>query len=465
MKVYLYTTTKRNNSTKIPTGGVEVDAVLKDATSILTPTLYFNRAAVSHEYNYCYIPDFGRYYHKTDIVYNGSQVVYSFAVDPLASFKNVIGASSQYVLRSSAKSNGTIIDSKYPITCEYTLEAATIKNPFSEDMTTTGCFSVGIVGSGTTQYYLFTPGAFAPFMQMISTDVYAGMLLGNSFITTFPQYKAIINGLDYISSITWLPFFPASDCYETIPAATGFDVGAVHFDTQVFRVIKPVQPRAISFGALKKHPLTAVRGEYVNAPPFTRINMFIPFFGQFEISSADLIGMTDLAITMLIDIRVGTSSLTIQATNGTVSKILSRLSGAVGIPVQVSAVRVGGVGIPQILSTALTTVAGMAANPAGGIVGGIQAIGDLAQNYIPSVSTIGNTGGMDGMRGNYRLEYTFYNPVDDDNSQYGRPLCEVTRIDTIPGFIMCSNVELEVNATFDEQQQIKNYMESGFFYE
>lgn len=266
MKVYLYTTTKRNNSTKIPTGGIEIDAVLKEATSILTPTLYFNRAAIDHEYNYCYIPDFGRYYHKTDIVYNGSQVIYSFAVDPLASFKNAIGASSQYVLRSSAKSNGTIIDSKYPITCEYTLEAATITNPFSDDMNTTGCFSVGIVGSGTTQYYLFTPGAFAPFMQMISTDVYAGMLLGNSFITTFPQYKAIINGLDYISSITWLPFFPAPDCYETIPAATGFDVGAVHFDTQVFRVIKPIQPRAISFGTLKKHPLTNTRGEYVNAP-------------------------------------------------------------------------------------------------------------------------------------------------------------------------------------------------------
>ena len=67
IKVKLWSFTKRENSTKIPTGtATEFDCVLKDDTSIVNPTIELSANNLT-SYNYAQISDFGRYYFIRDI--------------------------------------------------------------------------------------------------------------------------------------------------------------------------------------------------------------------------------------------------------------------------------------------------------------------------------------------------------------------------------------------------------------
>ena len=68
------------------------------------------------------------------------------------------------------------------------------------------------------------------------------------------------------------------------------------------------------------------------------------------------------------------------------------------------------------------------------------------------------------MIGDIKLQAIFAEIVDDDLVCRGRPLCEIRQISTIPGFIQCADVEVHLNCTSGEMVEIKNYMESGFFY-
>ena len=58
-----YSFAKRKNSTAQPSGGSQIDVMLKDGTSLLAPVFLLNTASVS--FNYCSFE--GRYYFVTDI--------------------------------------------------------------------------------------------------------------------------------------------------------------------------------------------------------------------------------------------------------------------------------------------------------------------------------------------------------------------------------------------------------------
>ena len=62
-----YSMTKRENSTKLPTGGSSANIELLQDTSLITPTLIVNGNVGGGNgnpirFNYCYIQEFGRYY-------------------------------------------------------------------------------------------------------------------------------------------------------------------------------------------------------------------------------------------------------------------------------------------------------------------------------------------------------------------------------------------------------------------
>lgn len=55
--------------------------------------------------------------------------------------------------------------------------------------------------------------------------------------------------------------------------------------------------------------------------------------------------------------------------------------------------------------------------------------------------------------------------VEEENSERGRPLCQVKQISTIPGFILTSGANIETNLTASENADICNIMNGGFYYE
>ena len=63
------------------------------------------------------------------------------------------------------------------------------------------------------------------------------------------------------------------------------------------------------------------------------------------------------------------------------------------------------------------------------------------------------------------LNSTFYHVVDDDVEHLGRPLCQDVTPSSIPGYMLCADVEIEIPGTKPEMENIVSLMESGFYYE
>ena len=61
MKIYMYSYSKKNKSTRLVTATpAEVDVQIKDNCTVENPLLLFDFEPTS--YNYCYIPVWDRYY-------------------------------------------------------------------------------------------------------------------------------------------------------------------------------------------------------------------------------------------------------------------------------------------------------------------------------------------------------------------------------------------------------------------
>ena len=107
----------------------------------------------------------------------------------------------------------------------------------------------------------------------------------------------------------------------------------------------------------------------------------------------------------------------------------------------------------------------MTGNVVGAIQGGLSAIGSAIDTAYPTVTTSGINAGFASLEGSWHLVSTFYNMVDDDMDHRGRPLCKVKQISTVPGYLLCSDVEVNLPAPPNEIDTIKAYMEGGFYYE
>lgn len=116
---------------------------------ITNPTLLIqiSDAIVNYAmYNYCYIPDLGRYYYITSIRSRGTLVEMECKCDVLKSFKNDIIGSVQYVSRTENESisNRYLVDTALPISSKHIF---TIQ-PFGNKAYDENCISVILETAG-----------------------------------------------------------------------------------------------------------------------------------------------------------------------------------------------------------------------------------------------------------------------------------------------------------------------------
>lgn len=99
---------KRNYLTEVQT----ISGVLREETSILAPIITLELSSRPNA-NYCYIPQFGRYYYITDIVSIRNNLwSISLYVDVLMSNREAILNCKGFVERNEFKHNNMLIDKK-----------------------------------------------------------------------------------------------------------------------------------------------------------------------------------------------------------------------------------------------------------------------------------------------------------------------------------------------------------------
>ena len=101
--------------------GGEISCVLKENCSILEPSIRVSMDAVGESYasiNYCFIPEFGRYYFVgVPIVEPGQAITYNLEVDPLMTYATGGGngglMNTQFMIaRAEKEGNNYFIDTE-----------------------------------------------------------------------------------------------------------------------------------------------------------------------------------------------------------------------------------------------------------------------------------------------------------------------------------------------------------------
>lgn len=463
--VNLYVFSKKVNSTAIPTGApITHSCILKDPCGILNPTIGLNLGLSDSPAgcNYAYIPVFNRYYYIKEWTFQNALWYASLEVDTLASWKTQIGASTCYVLRSSGSSDGTILDTTYPATGETTFHLDTQDSPWIP-VFSLGRFIVGIAGINT-RYFVFTETTLNAFFAYLFSDEYAAKLTTN-WVVMFPSLKAQCNPLQYITSIMWIPFTPTATT-DVATIKTGWvDV------PQSGKMVSQTALDAFLYSTetaftIAKHP-QASRGSYLNNSAHSTYTLFFPPWGKIQLDADIAANSTQIIAQCNIDLRTCEGTLIIKNETG---YILSKLHAQIGVPHQVTQIVAKGYGIANIIQPAIGAATGAIMGGAVGTVGGtivgtVSQIGNMASSKIPTATTIGSNGGLDSLLGIPCLQHEFKTVVSEDLNHRGRPLCVNRQINTLSGFIMVADADIDLTATKQEQESVRSFMEGGFFFE
>lgn len=324
IRVALWSLDKRRNSTKQPnTVGAYFEGELKSAFSVSGFEMKFNLTdqLVAPTYNYCYIESFRRYYFITDWYYDSGFWYAVLAVDVLASYKQEIGGTSQFISRAYSNYNPLIIDASYPTTGTVTRSSDSLTPAEFWGASPTGAnglIVIGVVGAsasgiGAVTYYAMSMAVFNAFMNsMLSSIAWAN--ISTTEISEELQ-KALINPTQYITSCRWFPIDAGS--FTGGAATTQLALGWWTFNLSgTARVLSTVGSAWVGRSSeldIPKHPQVQGRGLYTQFSPYsTYMLKFLPF-GVFEIDSTELAEKDTLGIQVSTNLMTGDAVLQLAA--------------------------------------------------------------------------------------------------------------------------------------------------------
>lgn len=460
LTVKFYSVSKAVNSTALPTGEpmAEYECRMLDACSILRPVILLNVGPQANPTgaNYAYIAEYSRYYWVSDWTVNRGQWVATLSIDPLASWKEEIGNTYQYVLRSSSESNPSVQDSMYPATSASTWNSAVPSaNPFVHELGS-GEYVIGIVGKsgamGAVSYYVMTPAQFRAFGQQLygDTSIYD---IAQEEIAAF---KSQFNPLQYIVYCQWFPF--------TLPkgeALSAVDFGWWQLTTQCYKLpANPIHIVNTEF-ALPNHPQLP-RGTYLNKSPYSRYSLIYGTFGDVPLDASALPDTSNRTVNanMQVDLVTGYAILQVTSPGG---GTLAYASGKIGVDISLAQIAVDYKG--AAVQAIQTVGAAIASGGASLLTGGLSGISNAIDSLVPQMRTSGSNGSIADYYIMPRIICQFITIAAEDNERLGRPLCARRKINTLSGFLQTVDTELEIPATSGEIDMIKSYMEGGMHFD
>lgn len=483
IKVHFYTFSKKTNSTEQPTGdGTVFDCTFLDGADILSPTIKLNTTmtATITANNYCYIPEFSRYYYVQRWFHRDGLWHCLLSVDVMASWKSAIGLHTGYVLRSASESNGAIKDTFYPALTGPLHNSKAISLSTGgvtwTDSLASGTYVVGIIsgqGTGSVNYYAMSPSEFTTFCNAIYNN--SGDWMNSALITdvTTELLKTLFNPFEYIVSVMWFPV--------TVP--TGGALGAIPLGwwsvpASGALLISDIVPLIQYTVTPDAHPQAATRGSYLNSSPYTTLTLDFQPFGLIPLD-ASIVCNHSLTVNLFIDYISGTACMHI-AVNGDNSSttIIYSSAAQIGVPIQVSgrqpsigSMIAGAAGVLIDSASAVSGVLGDIAHVSSSMMGG-QDLASTASGIVSQIadglkrmSSTGSNGGRAQLLDEFYLSEDYLLIADEDNAQFGRPLYGVRQVGNLSGYIQMGDSDIAFPGLAEEIDAVRAAMIKGFFYE
>ena len=490
INVEFYNLSKRDNSTKQPSGSPVLTAAcdLKEECGIIRPVLLVHGIANPSNLNYVHIPSFNRFYYVSEWTWRLGLWEASLYVDVLATYKTQIGNATEYVVRSSHSYDGKITDNYYPSVAIDDSDSVTITSPLGGTLSN-GHYVLGVIndngGMGAVEYYRLDPTQFSTLCGAMFANNPAWYDLSGVAKSTPADIteialptevmKSLVNPMQYVTSCQY--FGPG----VTVPV-TG-SVTDIHFgwwDSNVpaYKVGQAAYDVIYGSFSIPAHPQAASRGIYLNIAPYTKITFNAGPFGFFPVDSTYFADSLSGAYRIGVDCVTGEGTLTVLDDNG---NIISVHRAQIGVPIKMAAITRDylqtaanvvnvssdiGAGIGGTVGKALTgdiagafeTGFGAAGKVANGIVSSIK-------GAMPVLTAAGSGGSLYEINRNWSITVQHFLLAEEDNANRGRPLAKKKKISDIPGYIMVLDADLATDGFSAETEQVRSYMEGGFFYE
>lgn len=476
---------KRRNSTKVPTNQLSDTrtVTLKETTSQDRPT--FIVTGNNFHYNYCEWD--GKYYFIEDIEsLRNNEIAIHCILDPLATYRTQILASTQYVSYSSVSGGAYLPDTRIPILKDASVSSAATTMNFlftdggfyvltavGKDGCHTYCADITNLRSLINDLSTWTDDLVNDFMDNITTPATVEAGLENLY-TIIARSGAVGNAYtdapSCIRSCIWVPFFPSFFTDGSTQLYLGqYDTGLTLFKCKSTPVTRTA---TVSIPWQSSGWQRAVCEE---------VYLYLPLVGMVSIPSDEIVKESSISITWSATATDGCIAYLVKAGSQIIGTYGANCSVnyPIGISQQASA---GEIVQTAFAGTQRTVSAGIGAassiNPisiAGGAVeAGMTAIDAAYQtaNMAASFhnSCIGGIGGGAGTGLSIDCTcFTVYHPpvIPPANMKatMGLPTMQPLTLSTLTGFCQCANAHVEAPATANELNAIDAMLNSGFYIE
>lgn len=469
MQIYLYKFNKRPNSTAqpLPTAGKAFTVQIKDECSFITPVLRFTPDNLVSgvfsptAFNYAQIAYWQRFYYITDWQYINGSWEATLSVDVLASFKAEIGNTSAYVVRAAGASDGSIIDTNYPAKTNYDIRKINVATSWYGVAPSGGSYILGCINYnnggkvGAISYYALNSTQLAALLNYLFTDsIFYSSNISEIGVGLF---KSMFNPFQYIVSCIWFPFAAASF------GSASDNVKVGYWDTGVSAtVVSALAQKTFVTATIPDHPQLS-RGSYLNYEPYSRLTLYVPPFGSIPIDTNFRSLGNYLYCAVFIDHITGQATIRVSICQDSSHldeyNVVTERSSMIGVPIQLAQLMPDYV---QTLQSGINAVGNVASF---NITGALSSLVSAVQSQMPKVSTLGSNGSYIEVLQYPVLTVEFLQLVNEDNTEFGRPLCQVKTISTLSGYIRCAEDDHAFSGTKTETEEINRFLKSGFFYE
>lgn len=478
MVVFFYSFPKRKNSTQVPTGaGVERECVLKDTSTVLSPTLDIHGLGSPPGYDYMFIPDFGRYYFVENWSYYRGIWTVSGVVDVLASWVNQIKATTAYVLFSSSNYNLSAIDNRIGATSGY------IRNQIDYDFSGTmsgqelvpgGMFALTALSKESNWA---TGAATTYFMTYQQMQTFARAMLDMGLWEQLKQF--FTNPLDSIIDCYYLPL--NLSIYANLTVDIPVQLGEY---TLPGVTAKAPQATGLAVKSLSQEmEIPWIYSDFRKCSKFTNISLFVPFCGEKSIPPEEIMGAMDdsgtwVPETLTVDYGLDIMSGSIQAiAYSTIKrKVLAEFSGncKIQLPIGQTQTRIG-----QLMNAVPSAAGAIAGIATGNVALGASGVWNALANVVQPANhkTMGGFSGsiLGAILGNevtrwqnFRLICTALNSTTDPSnirSSIGNVCAKSVSLGSLTGYCQTSGASVSISGYDSERDQINSLLDGGIFLE
>lgn len=478
--------TKRKNSTLRPSGLSDSRNVrLKEDTSIDNPTFIIQ----GNDFNYNYAMWDDRYYFVDNVISRHDGLTEIVCIlDVLATYKEYILASTQYVCYSNVSGGQWLQDSRLPVMKNALTDINTANLDFPS---TQGSYILTVLGQSGVDCFRVTRSTIQSLiseLQNWNQDVLNDIKIGMTYGTEEERWQSIGNALldsgflgnEYevavqcIRSCHWVPF-------------DGTVIGGT--STQIYLGNYPCRTSGGLALTGYKLDLSWTGGNVGISIPWhytdwrrtycEKVYLYLPFVGMVSLNSDDINGVTGLTIKYAITPSDGQICYEVSAGG----QIIGTYGGncAMQIPIGINQKASLGDIVTTLFAGAEKTV-NMAINSsispvsaAGATIGatmaGVEAAYDLGNVMLSTTpSTVGGIGGGAGAGLDLQAKcITVAHPTVIEPAQMlptmGVPTMKPLQLSSCSGYCQCANAHVSAPAQASELDAIDMYLNSGFYIE